>query len=71
MWASASRLLTVYGKTSSNPAEAIGWYRLAVQAADRSEDLPVRVWVRGRAASRFEGATLAGACSTSVAGGNA
>lgn len=60
MWASASRLLAVYGKTSANPREAIGWYRLAVRAADRSEDLPVRVWVRGRAAIAlaYEGAAL-------------
>lgn len=60
MWASASRLLAVYGKTSANPREAIGWYRLAVEAADRSEDLPVRIWVRGRAAIAlaYEGAAL-------------
>jgi transcriptional regulator with XRE-family HTH domain len=60
MWASASRLLAVYGKTSANPQEAIGWYRLAVKAADRSEDLPVRIWVRGRAAIAlaYEGASL-------------
>jgi transcriptional regulator with XRE-family HTH domain len=60
MWASAGRLLTTYGKTTSNPREAIGWYRLAVRAADRSEDLPTRVWVRGRAAIAlaYEGAAL-------------
>jgi hypothetical protein len=60
MWASASRLLAVYGKTTGEPREAIRWYRLAVEAADRSEDLPVRVWVRGRAAIAlaYEGAAL-------------
>jgi transcriptional regulator with XRE-family HTH domain len=60
MWASASRLLAVYGKTTGEPAEAIRWYRLAVEAADRSGDLPVRVWVRGRAAIAlaYEGASL-------------
>jgi hypothetical protein len=60
MWASASRLLTTYGKTTGEPREAIRWYRLAVEAADRSEDLPTRVWVRGRAAIAlaYEGAAL-------------
>ncbi len=60
MWASASRLLAVYGKTTGEPREAIRWYRLAVEAADRSDDLPVRVWVRGRAAIAlaYEGAAL-------------
>jgi transcriptional regulator with XRE-family HTH domain len=68
MWASASRLLAVYGKTSANPREAISWYQLAVQAADRSQDLPVRVWVRGRAAIAlaYEGAAL-GAAGTLAA----
>jgi hypothetical protein len=60
MWASAARLLAVYGKTTGEPREAIRWYRLAVEAADRSEDLAVRVWVRGRAAIAlaYEGAAL-------------
>jgi hypothetical protein len=60
MWASASRLLAVYGKTTGNPREAVRWYRIAIEAADRSEDLPVRVWVRGRAAIAlaYEGAAL-------------
>lgn len=60
MWASASRLLAVYGKTTGEPREAIRWYRLAVEAADRSKDLPVQVWVRGRAAIAlaYEGALL-------------
>lgn len=60
MWASASRLLAVYGKTTGEPREAIRWYRLAVDAADRSQELAVRVWVRGRAAIAlaYEGAAL-------------
>jgi hypothetical protein len=60
MWAAASRLLAVYGKTTGEPKEAIRWYRLAVEAADRSGDRPVRVWVRGRAAIAlaYEGAAL-------------
>ncbi len=60
MWASASRLLGVYGKTTGEPREAIRWYRLAIEAADRADDLPVRVWVRGRAAIAlaYEGAAL-------------
>lgn len=60
MWASASRLLAVYGKTTGEPREAIRWYRLAAEAADRSDDLAVRVWVRGRAAIAlaYEGAAL-------------
>jgi hypothetical protein len=60
MWASASRLLAVYGKTTGEPREAIRWYRLALEAADRSDDLAVRVWVRGRAAIAlaYEGAAL-------------
>jgi hypothetical protein len=60
MWAAAARLLAVYGKTTGEPREAIRWYRLAVESADRSEDLAIRVWVRGRAAIAlaYEGAAL-------------
>jgi transcriptional regulator with XRE-family HTH domain len=60
MWANAARALTTYGKTTKDPAEAIRWYDLAAVAADRSEDLAVRVWVRGRAAIAlaYEGASL-------------
>ncbi|MEW2444583.1 helix-turn-helix domain-containing protein [Micromonospora marina] len=60
MWAVAARALTTYGKTTRHPAEAIGWYNTARVAADRSEDLAVRVWVRGRAAIAlaYEGAAL-------------
>ncbi len=50
LWGVAARLLTVYGKTTSDAREAARWYHLAVAAADRSEDKAVRVWVRGRAA---------------------
>ncbi|MGC4807489.1 helix-turn-helix domain-containing protein [Micromonospora sp. DT233] len=60
MWAVAARALTTYGKTTKDPAEAIGWYDTARIAADRSDDLAVRVWVRGRAAIAlaYEGAAL-------------
>jgi transcriptional regulator with XRE-family HTH domain len=58
MWESAARLLTTYGKTTGEPREAIKWYNLAIEAADRSNDLATRVWVRGRAAIAlaYEGA---------------
>jgi hypothetical protein len=60
MWALAARMLSVYGKTTGEAKEAIRWYRLAAQAADRSGELDVRVWVRGRAALAlgYEGAAL-------------
>jgi hypothetical protein len=50
LWASAGRLLAVYGKTTAAADEAIRWYRLAAVAADRSEQDDTRVWVRARAA---------------------
>ncbi|MET8118806.1 helix-turn-helix transcriptional regulator [Micromonospora sp. NPDC005291] len=60
MWATAARALTTYGKTTKDPTEAIGWYDTARIAADRSDDLAVRIWVRGRAAIAlaYEGAAL-------------
>jgi hypothetical protein len=60
MWGTAARMLNVYGKTTGDAREAIRWYRLAAKAADRSEDLGLRVWVRGRAALAlgYEGAAL-------------
>lgn len=63
LWSVAARLMTVHGKTlPSNDGDkgAIQWYRLAAIAADRSEDVGVRVWVRGRAALAlaYEGAAL-------------
>ncbi|WP_027661503.1 helix-turn-helix domain-containing protein [Salinispora fenicalii] len=60
MWSHAARALVTYGKTTPNPTEAIRWYDLAGVAADRSDDLAVRVWVRGRAAIAlaYEGAAL-------------
>lgn len=60
MWATAARLLTVYGKTTKGAREASSWYRTAAVAADRSEDTDTRVWVRGRAALAlgYEGAGL-------------
>jgi hypothetical protein len=50
LWAVAGRLLTTYGKTATSRKEAVNWYRLAGVAADRSEDVDTRVWVRGRGA---------------------
>jgi transcriptional regulator with XRE-family HTH domain len=53
VWAPAARLMTVYGKTlpaNDGGRGAVRWYRLAAQVADRSGDLPTRIWVRGRAA---------------------
>lgn len=63
LWAAASRLLAVYGKTTGEPREALRWYRMAAEAADHSEDLPTRVWVWGRAAIAlaYEGAALSDA----------
>ncbi|MFD6565416.1 helix-turn-helix domain-containing protein [Micromonospora profundi] len=60
MWANAARALVTYGKTTRTASEAIGWYDIARIAADRSDDLSVRVWVRGRAAIAlaYEGAAL-------------
>lgn len=62
LWAIASRLMTVYGKTipGADGAKAVRWYRMAATAADRSEDATSRVWVRGRAAIAlgYEGACL-------------
>jgi len=60
LWASAARLLTVYGKTTPDAREAAAWYRMAAVAADRSGDLDTRVWVRGRSALAlaYEGAGL-------------
>lgn len=60
MWATAARLLTVYGKTTPGAREAASWYRLAAIAADRSGELKTRVWVRGRSALAlaYEGAGL-------------
>lgn len=50
LWAAAARTLTVYGKTIKGAREASRWYRIAAQAADRSDDTATRVWVRGRSA---------------------
>lgn len=62
MWAHAARLMTLYAKTfpGNDGSKAVTWYRMAAEAADRSEDLGTRVWVRGRAAIAlgYEGASL-------------
>lgn len=61
-WVVAAKLMTLYGKTipGVDGAKAIQWYRMAADAADRSGDPDVRVWVRGRAAIAlgYEGAAL-------------
>ncbi len=49
-WSVAARLLALYAKTTPGAGNSSRWYSLAVTAADRSEDLSSRVWVRGRAA---------------------
>lgn len=59
----AARLLTVHGKTIPSAEDrggAIDWYQRAVWAADRSGDVDVRVWTRGRGALAlaYEGAAL-------------
>ncbi|GAA1821302.1 helix-turn-helix transcriptional regulator [Planosporangium flavigriseum] len=61
LWECAARLLTTFGKTTGDTDEAVSWYRLAALAADRSEMVGVRAWVRGRAALAlaYEGARLA------------
>ena len=62
MWAVAARLMTLFAKTypGSDGNKAISWYSMAAEAADRSEDSEIRVWVRGRAAIALgcEGASL-------------
>jgi hypothetical protein len=60
MWATAARLLAVYGKTQKDAVVATRWYRRAAMAADRSGRDDLRVWVRGRTALAlgYEGALL-------------
>ncbi|CAM5432250.1 MULTISPECIES: helix-turn-helix domain-containing protein [Streptomyces] len=62
LWSVAARLMTLYAKTfpGADGAKAVGWYRMAAMAADRSGDEATRVWVRGRAAIAlgYEGASL-------------
>ncbi|MFD0631810.1 XRE family transcriptional regulator [Catenulispora yoronensis] len=51
VWATASRLVTLYGKTFADvPSKAADWYRTAVASADESGDLPARVWARAHSA---------------------
>jgi hypothetical protein len=59
-WALASKLLALYAKTTPGAENSSRWYALASEAADRSDDLDTRVWVRGRAglALAYEGAAL-------------
>lgn len=59
-WALASKLLALYAKTTPGAENSSRWYVLASEAADRSDDLDARVWVRGRAALAlaYEGAAL-------------
>ncbi|MEU5408319.1 helix-turn-helix domain-containing protein [Nocardia asteroides] len=62
MWTHAARLMTLYAKTfpGSDGSKAVTWYRMAAESADRSGDVQIRVWVRGRAATAlgYEGASL-------------
>ncbi|MFD7395735.1 hypothetical protein ACFV60_11920 [Streptomyces virginiae] len=59
LWSVAARLMTPYAKTfpGSDGAKAVHWYR---KAADPSDGVDTRVWVRGRAAIAVgdEGAVL-------------
>lgn len=51
VWASASRLLTLYGKTFADvPGKAAEWYRTAVASADESGNTTARVWARAHSA---------------------
>ncbi|MEU7135368.1 XRE family transcriptional regulator [Streptomyces sp. NPDC046261] len=52
MWSVTARLMTLYATTfpRAEAAKAVTWFRTAAEAADRSGDRVVRVWVRGRAA---------------------
>ncbi|WP_343067095.1 helix-turn-helix transcriptional regulator [Streptomyces rectiverticillatus] len=52
MWSAAARLMTVYATTFPRQecARTVMWFRMAADAADRSGDVGVRVWVRGRGA---------------------
>ena len=65
----AAKLLTLQGLTIQSTTmpspdgrriDVIRWYRLAVRAADRSQDTDVQAWVRGRAALAlaYEGTEL-------------
>ncbi|MFE5562891.1 helix-turn-helix domain-containing protein [Streptomyces sp. NPDC056544] len=62
LWSVAARMMTLYAKTfpGSDGAKAVHWYRMAAKAADASNDVDTRVWVRGRAAIAlgYEGAAL-------------
>lgn len=62
LWCVAAKLMVLFGKTvpGSKGEAAVSWYRMAAIAADRSDDLDTRIWVRGRASLAFgyEGASL-------------
>jgi transcriptional regulator with XRE-family HTH domain len=62
LWSVAAKLATLYAKTfpGNDGTRAVDWYRNAIEAADRSQDIQTRVWVRGRAAIAlgYEGAAL-------------
>ncbi|CRK60134.1 hypothetical protein [Alloactinosynnema sp. L-07] len=62
MWEIVAKLMTLFAKTfpGADGSKAVTWYRNAVIAADRSENIDTRVWVRGRAAIAlgYEGASL-------------
>ncbi|MGQ0840774.1 helix-turn-helix domain-containing protein [Actinokineospora sp.] len=62
MWDIVAKLMTLFAKTfpGSDGSKAVTWYRNAIIAADRSENVEARVWVRGRAAIAlgYEGASL-------------
>ena len=53
MWGIAAQLMVLHGAPLASLASSEAteqWYRSATAAADKSEDIPIRVWVRGRSA---------------------
>jgi len=62
LWAVASRLMVLHGAPLTDVADGgatARWYQAAVNAADRSEDVSTRVWVRGRSALNMAHPTAA------------
>ncbi|MEG8181242.1 helix-turn-helix transcriptional regulator [Nocardia terpenica] len=68
LWGVAARLMVLHGAPLTDVADGAKtarWYRAAVTAADRSLDMPTRVWVRGRSALAMAHPTAAlSACRT-------
>lgn len=58
MWSVAAREMAIWAKTTATPCDALDWYQVAGEAANRSGDADTEVWVAGRAALAlgYEGA---------------